>query len=153
MWPRPFAKSGRLGLRVVVDANVWVSALIVPNSPPGQVLEAVRRGAVEPVASWRLAEELVDVLRRPKLARYAISDEDVDNILVIVARFLPAVDVDVPIRDPDDSPVVEAALAGHAEVIVTGDRDLLDDADLRDWLAERQVTVLTPVELLARVAE
>jgi putative PIN family toxin of toxin-antitoxin system len=117
------------------------------------VLEAVRRGAVEPVASWRLAEELVDVLRRPKLARYAISDEDVDNILVIVARFLPAVDVDVPIRDPDDSPVVEAALAGHAEVIVTGDRDLLDDADLRDWLAERQVTVLTPVELLARVAE
>jgi predicted nucleic acid-binding protein len=47
--------------------------------------------------------------------------------------------------------VIAAALAGRAPVIVTGDRDLLADADLAAWLAVRGIVVMTPAEALATV--
>lgn len=133
---------------------MWVSGLILPGSVPGRVLEAVRSGSIEPVVSWELAEEIVAVLRRPRIRRYGISEDDVTDVLVLLAPFLPSVDLDVevPIRDAADLPVVVAALAGRAEVIVTGDRDLLEASDLRGWLADRGIQVMTPAEALGRLA-
>ena len=111
------------------------------------MLAAVRRGEIAPVGSWELAQELVDVVRRPKLRQYEIRDEDVGELLLLIARDLPEVDVEVELRDPDDAPVVAAAIAGGAEAIVTGDRDLLDNVELRAWLLERRVALLSPAEL------
>lgn len=116
------------------------------------MLDAARRGDLEPVASWELAQELTEVLRRPEIRRYGVTEADVDDVLAVLGPLLPDVDVEVEIRDPDDSVVVGAALAGAAEVIVSGDRDLLDDAGLRSWLAARGIEVLTPTEVLARLA-
>ena len=141
-WPR-------FDLRVVVDTNVWVSGLIIPDSPPGQVLRAIRDHRFELVASWHVAQELADVLRRPRLRRYEIEQQDIDDVFRLLAPALPTADLDVPIRDPDDAPVVSAALAGAADTIVTGDKDFLADAALRTWLSDRGVKVATPVELLA----
>jgi predicted nucleic acid-binding protein len=53
---------------------------------------------------------------------------------------------------PDDVPVVASAVAGRVEAIVTGDAHLLEDADLRALLPERRIEVLSPTELLQRVA-
>ena len=88
------------------------------------------------------------VLARQKLRRYRIAPDDERQILVLLGSSLPSVDVDFPLRDPDDAPVVGAALVGRADAIVTGDRGLLEDAGLRAWLGERGVEVLTPAELL-----
>ena len=151
MSSRRFARSEGLGLRVVVDTNVWASGLISPGGAPAQVLQAIRDGRLEIVASWELAEELADVLRHPKLRRYGLTEHDVEDVLVLLAPFLPTVEVDVDLRDPRDAPVVAAALAGAADAIVTGDSDLLADEALRGWLAERDVEVLTPVLLLERL--
>lgn len=144
------ARSERSGNRprAVVDTNVWVSGLINPDGPPGQVLRALRNRRFQPVATWALAEELANTLRRPKLARYGFTDEDIEDVLSLLAPFLPTVEVEVLIRDPDDAPVVAAALTGHAEIIVTGDKDLLDDGELRSWLADRRVEVRTPRQFL-----
>lgn len=111
----------------------------------------MRRRAIEPVITWELAEELVAVLRRPRIRRYGIGDEDVADVLILLAPFLPSVDVDVeiPIRDPKDVPVVVAALAGRADVIITGDRDLLDARELGAWLRARGVRLVTPAEALS----
>jgi putative PIN family toxin of toxin-antitoxin system len=115
------------------------------------VLDAVRSGTLAVVASWDLAEEVADVLRRPRIRRYGIREQDVLDLLVVMAPFLPGVEVDVAVRDPNDAPVVAAALGGAAEAIVTGDSDLLAAPDLMAWLAERGIDVLTPRDLLDRL--
>ena len=138
-------------MRVVVDTNVWVSGLIAPHGPPGRVLAAVRRGAVSAVASWGLAREIVDVLARPRLRKYGIVEEDATDLLALLGPALPDVEVSLPVRDADDLPVLASALAGRVDAIVTGARDLLDDARLRALLRERGIEVLAPPALLARL--
>ena len=141
-------RCGRRALRVVVDTNVWVSGLIVPDGRPGRVLQAVREGRLDAVASWELADEIVDVLGRPKLARYEITQEDVHAVLVLLAPLLPSVEAEVPIRDPDDAPVVHAALAARADATVTGELDLLEDDAIRAYLADAGVGLYSPAALL-----
>jgi putative PIN family toxin of toxin-antitoxin system len=111
----------------------------------------VRNRRLEVVISWELAAEHRDVLGRPKLRDYEVSGEDVRDLLSLMAADLPSVDVEVELRDPDDVAVVAAAIAGAAEAIVTGDRDLLENADLRAWLRDRGIRVLTPAELVERI--
>ena len=115
------------------------------------MLEAARRGEIELVLSWELVEEIVDVLGRPKLARYQVDADTVRALLGFLAPSLPTVEVDVASRDPGDVHVLQAALAGGADVIVTGDRDLLEDEAARVWLADRRIAVQTPASLLRRL--
>ncbi len=109
----------------------------------------MRNHRFELVASWHVAQELADVLRRPRLQRFEIEQRDIEDVFRLLAPVLPTADLDVSIRDPDDAPVVSAALAGASDFIVTGDKDFLADAPLRTWLSDRGVQVATPVELLA----
>jgi predicted nucleic acid-binding protein len=81
-----------------------------------------------------------------------VTEGHVEELLVVIGPLLPDVDVAIELRGPDDAPVVAAAVAARADGIVTGDRDLLDDQALRAWLAERAVVVLTPAEVLERLA-
>jgi putative PIN family toxin of toxin-antitoxin system len=113
------------------------------------VLAAVRDGRIEAVVTWGLAEEIVEVLRRPSIRRYGVTEGDTEEVLLVLGALLPDADVSVELRDPDDAVVVSAALAGRASVIITGDRDLLDDEGLVAWLADRRVVVMTPAEALA----
>lgn len=116
------------------------------------MLEAVRQGQLVAVASWELAEEIVDVLRRPKLRRYRVTEQDIRDLLFLLTPALPTVEMEVPIRDPDDAPIVEAAVAGNAEAIVTGDQDLLEDPELHDWLQRHRIVLYTPAALLDTLA-
>lgn len=122
--------------------------MIAPAGSPGRIVAAILRGQVEAVITTALLDELLDVIGRPQLARYEIDDDVVGAILELVWPALPRVGVEVALRDVDDEIVVEAAIAGAAEIIVTGDKDLLGDADLAAWLTPRGISVITPAALL-----
>ncbi len=116
------------------------------------MVEAVWRGEIEPVLSWELVEEIADAPARPKLQRYEVPPDALTALLQLVAPALPTVEMDVELRDPDDAPVVAAAVAGGAEMIVTGDRGMLDGEDLRSWLEARGIELRTPAELISDLA-
>jgi putative PIN family toxin of toxin-antitoxin system len=118
-------------LRVVLDTNVVLSALVFGGGLPGAVRVAWQRGALRPLASATTIQELVRVLAYPKFRLSAAEQEE------LLADYLPYVEtVRIPnpppvvpaCRDPLDEPFMQLALAGKARVLVSGDRDLLDVA-------------------------
>ncbi len=117
-------------MRVVIDTNVMLSGLIKPGSVPGRILRAWRDGSFRLVLSEFLLEEIAVALARPKIqALVPWPAPQIDRFVLELRAFCdvvePAVlDFDYP-RDPDDIPVLATLIASGADVLVTGDRDLL----------------------------
>lgn len=113
-------------MRVVVDTNVAVSALLFPSSVPGQVFDlAMQRGSV--LISLPVLTELSEVLNRKRFRRY-VSEDVVRRFVAALARESEWIDIDVQItacRDPKDDKFLSLAVSGHATHIITGDSDLL----------------------------
>lgn len=112
--------------RLVVDNNVLISRLLLPASVPAQaVRKAVDTGQL--LVSDATMQELATVLARRKLDAY-ISVEDRQEFLRLLGRLakrVPASYVVHACRDPKDNIILEAAVNGHADLIITGDSDLL----------------------------
>lgn len=117
-------------LRVVLDANVFVSAYINPEGTPGQIIESfLRDGSFELVLSEPIIAEVLKALAYPKVQKAARSKTDPAlwfEDLVVLSQ-LVGDDVEVPrlSADPDDDKYISCATAGRASFIVTGDPDLL----------------------------
>ena len=131
--------------RVVVDTNVLVSRLILPQSLPAKALS---RAALEArlLISEATMYELADALARPKFDRY-VSVEDRKGFLQLlghIAEFVPVIQLVRECRDPKDDKFLDVALNGRADVIITGDADLLA---LHPW---RRVAILSPADYLRR---
>jgi putative PIN family toxin of toxin-antitoxin system len=116
-------------MRVVVDTNIIVRALIKPDGTVGPVLLRLRRGDYTLLYTQALLVELVDVLNRPRLRlKYGLNDDDIKTVIALVILRGELVAPEQPItvcRDPKDNKFLEAAVAGRADIIVSGDEDLL----------------------------
>ena len=132
-------------LKVVIDPNVWVSAVINPFGLPAQVVEAVTTGELVAVVSQHLLDELTAVLIRPKFRRWVSVADAVAFVETLggYADLRPDPGTPAPrVRDPNDDYLVALAEAAAA-VIVTGDADLLD--------ADLDIPAVTPHDLMARI--
>lgn len=117
-------------MRLVLDTNVALSALLWRGTPY-RLLAAIRqRGDVPLISSAALLEELAGVLTRPSPARRpglvgksaaTVMADDIDAVEVVAPTEVPRV---VP-ADADDDHVLAAAVESGAELIVSGDSDLL----------------------------
>ena len=111
-----------------MDTNVLVSGLAYPDSIPGRIVQAWRRGSLEVVLSRYILDELRQVL--PRLNhRLKWSPGDFDDLIDILALEAELVEPqspneDLP-RDVNDVLVLGTFLAAKAEYLVTGDNDLL----------------------------
>jgi putative PIN family toxin of toxin-antitoxin system len=135
--------------RVVLDTNVFVSALISPQRYPAAILKALRSGLFTLLASPPVNEEIIEVLNRPRIRdRYGLGERifDVSFILWKVAELvvhLPEVQV---CSDPDDDKFRATAVGGKADFLVTGDvGDLLH---LREY---KGVAIVSPREFISRL--
>lgn len=120
-------------LRTVLDANVVISALIRPASPPGRILRIGIEGtALRLITSHPLLLELESALEYPRLVRYLrMSRQEIKEFVILLEQVADPVNISdytAPgiCRDPDDEPYICTALAGRADCIVSGDKDLLD---------------------------
>ena len=131
--------------RIVVDTNVLISRLLAADSVPSQPVRAARREG-RLLVSETTMNELAEVLSREKLDRY-ISLEDRKQFLRQLARiveFVPIIQVVRECRDPKDDKFLEVALNGRADLILTGDADLLA---MHPW---RGIEILSAADCLAR---
>jgi len=114
----------------VLDANVYVSALIRPSGPPGQVIERfLRDAAFDLLLSPDIIDETLRAFRYPKVRKYI--SRDVDPALwfegiILLARLVADERTVLPLSaDPDDDKYIAAAVDGSAGFVVSGDPDLL----------------------------
>lgn len=130
-------------MRVVLDTNVVASGFLW-GGVPRQLLQAAREKKLQLYTSTALLLELTDILGRAKFARkLAAAQLSVDQLVERYALLTTVVHpVAIPptiLDDPDDDQVLACALAAKAELIVSGDRHLLD---LKEHRGIRVVTVV-----------
>jgi putative PIN family toxin of toxin-antitoxin system len=133
---------------VVADTNLLVSAFLArsADTTPRRAFRLAHK-RFRLCLSSAMLDELHDVLARPKFRRLGASVESIALFLALIEEVATVVVPDRRVtdcRDPADNMVLEAALAGSAEAIVTGDADLLA---LDPW---RGIAILSPAAFVAR---
>jgi uncharacterized protein len=133
-------------VRVVLDTNVLISALLFTGAPSGLV-PLWQRGAITVLLSRAILDEYLRVLSYPK---FQLTEDEIralveEELLPYFEVVRPKKRVRAVRRDPSDDKFLECALAGRADVIVSGDGELLE---LRSY---RRIRIQTPGEFLAAI--
>ena len=113
--------------RVVFDTNVLISAALLPRGTPRAALDAVRTASGVLLFSDETFQELHTRILRRKFDRYVSRSGRLLFLAQIeaVSEWVSIVGVKLGCRDPSDDKLLETALMGQADRLVTGDRDLL----------------------------
>ena len=136
-------------MRAVIDTGVLVSALLRRQEITGEIVRALRDKRFILIYTTPIVVEIIEVLGRdPFRTKYQIQPEDITALINLIRLrgelVIPGRAVKV-CRDPKDAMFLEAALAGKAEAIVSGDADLLVLNPIEGTL------ILRPSEFLARI--
>lgn len=131
-------------MKIVLDTNILVSALLTPFGPPARILDLVLVGDLTPVFDDRVLAEYRQVLARE---RFGFDPGDVADLLRYFkaeGEHVTARPVAVTLPDPDDVPFLEAALTAQADALITG--------NLRHYPPDlcQGITVLSPAAFLGR---
>jgi uncharacterized protein len=136
-------------MRLVLDTNCVVSAFLWGGTPR-QIIDAAIEGQCQLFTSGALLAELEEVLARKKFGpRFLSAQTSVARLLVEytgqVTVVHAAIIAPTVLRDPDDDQVLACALAAKADLIVSGDRHLLDFQQYQD------IPIVTPADALKRL--
>ena len=129
-------------MKVVVDTNVLVAGLLSPFGPPGEIVRMIASGTLHVCFDARILTEYTEVLARPK---FQFSHDQTRTLLEQIKTDGITVAGDpLPARLPDhtDEPFLEAAVAGDAECLITGNTKHFPS------VRRQGVLVLTPSEFL-----
>ena len=129
-------------MRVVIDTNVWVSGILNPHGPPGQIVDAALSPAFQVLYDDRILSEYREVLLRPI---FGFPREDVRHVLDFVesaGERITAKPLRLRLPDASDAPFAEVAIAGMADALVTGNVKPFPQRALCD------VQILSPAQFL-----
>lgn len=134
------------GYRCVCDTNVLVSGLLTAGTP-AKVLDYFLLGPGRLVLSETTANELARILLRNKFDRYVSRPkrrEILDEIL-LSSDFVTPIEFKAVCRDPNDDPLLNAAVAARVDYLISGDKDLRVLGDIEG------IPILSPAEFLREV--
>lgn len=136
-------------MRVVLDTNIVVSALLW-GGLPYRLIEAASAGTIDLYSSPALIAELAEILDRSHIAKkMAEQGTSADEVLTLYGRLARIVSpTDVPrvvLSDPDDDHVIACAVLAGAQLVVSGDSDVLA---LR---RHQNIDIVTPADALRRI--
>jgi len=141
----------------LIDTNVWVSALINPHGFPARTRDAWLAGRYKIIVSKPLLEELEDVLYRPRIQqRFGVTEAQVEELLLLITERATPVEISGELhlcRDARDDMVLETAIVGGAQYIVSRDEDITRDLELLEQLQKRGIKAVTVSRFLAEVGE
>lgn len=135
-------------MKVVLDTNVLVSGLMFPGGVPGRIVEAWFDARFDVVSSREQLEEIARVLAYPKIRR-VLGWDDRRIELFVEGLYLNTVMMQLEpatfagLRDDSDLPILGALVSSAADVLVTGDQDLL--------VLRNKYPIETPAEFLRRL--
>jgi uncharacterized protein len=134
-------------IRVVLDTNIIVSALLQPLGPPAQVFLLAIEGSAQLCISGRVYAEYEEVTRRPRLR---LDDDTITRALHAIREkslWVRPTEAIQACADPDDDIFLECAQAARADFIVTG--------NIKDfptsWRGIRIITARRFLEVLSNV--
>ena len=137
-------------MKVVIDTNVWLSALLW-GGQPSLIIQLIEQKQIQAISSENILTELTDILQKPKLQKRLDRLKITADAVVIIAKRLMTLvvieEVIIPeLRDPKDQMVLATAISGDAQIVISGDKDLLV---LHPY---GNISILLPQEFLARFA-
>ena len=127
-----------------------------PPAPPGKIVTAWGRDKFSAVTSFSQLSEIADVLVRPRLLRrFEYSPLDAELFIRLIAARATIVQTSGELklcRDPDDDEILEAAIVGKSQYLVTRDDDLKRDLDLIKMARRNGVRVVSVRQFRRRLA-
>jgi putative PIN family toxin of toxin-antitoxin system len=140
-------------IRAVVDTNLFVSGLLNPSGAPAALVRLLRAGRFLLVMSMGQRSELDEVLSRERLFRkYGVSRQERESLLGLLDAVAELVSESRPlpvrVRDPKDVMILQGAVDGAADYLVTGDNALLALASDRRLGGLQIVTVSVLLQVL-----
>ncbi len=112
--------------RIIIDTNLWISFLITKDFSKFDEIIFSRHCIL--VFSQELLDEFLEVSRRPKFRRF-FSASDIEEILENIEEYADFIKVQTKIevcRDTKDNFLLSLSVDGNADILLTGDKDLLD---------------------------
>lgn len=119
-------------MRIVVDTNVLVSAVLRDRDPELVIQFLVDQSEFEWIASAEIIIEYKEVLGRKK---FRLTEEIKERWFCLLDQFVTIVEVNFSVdfsTDPGDAKFLACAIAGKADFLITGDRGLSSGRDLVD---------------------
>ncbi len=146
-----------MAVKAVIDTNIWVSSLINPFGFPAGLRRAFEAGVFTAVVSAPIIEEIIDVLARPRIRdKYDISEDNVKELIILLEEMAEDVllsgDINI-CRDKDDNFVIETAIKGKAQYLVTRDDDIKFDKDVASFLQQYGISVISISKFLNVIAK
>lgn len=132
--------------RVVLDANILVSAIIFPGICRS-IVQSLEEDTFVMALSPPLLEDFLRALEKPKVKRLT-TPGILEEIIALIHRKAFVVEPEVKFkvcRDPSDDAVLECAVAARAGIVVTGDKDLLTIKSFRG------IAILSPRTFASRL--
>ncbi len=121
-------------MRIVLDTNVMVSAILSPRSTSAQIMRLVLDGVVNLIISHDILDETLRVIRYPKLVnlmkKNGVALKEVEYVidrLSAIAVVTPGkLTLDVIQDDPSDNKILTCAVEGEVDFIISGDHHLIE---------------------------